>query len=96
MSDATRYEVANMRAVFAVVEALSLKPLVGMTAAAVGEASGAGKDRAYKVLRNGELEGWIEPAPGGGWRLTPKASWIAERHRVALADEARLWLGGPQ
>ena len=90
MSD--KYSSAPQQNVVAVVEALAQWPLPGLGKTALAEKVGISQDQAYRTLKNLEIAGWAEPAPTGGWRLTPRLASIADRFRIAIADLHRAYL----
>ena len=90
------YESRSQQALLRVLEALSTHPLAGRSLDALTEQTAANRNAVYRALKNLEIAGWAEAAPGGGWRPTPKASFLSERVRVAIADLARTYLGDPQ
>ena len=93
MTEPSPYENSSQQTLLAVLEALSLRPLVGTTGEALATAAQISSTKAFRAVKNLELAGWAEAAPGGGWRLTPKASALSERVRVAIADLHREYTG---
>ncbi|MDE2640192.1 MAG: hypothetical protein OXI03_06375 [Chloroflexota bacterium] len=91
-NDAGRYVSGGQQTLIAVVEALAARPLNPPDLAQVAAAVGRSRDQTYRSLKNLDRGGWAEQTPGGGWRLTPRVTQLAERFRLALADTYRLYL----
>ena len=92
-----KYVNGSQQALLAIVERLSSSPLEPLTVERIALSKPlAGellsRDQVFRTLKNLELAGWAEQTPGGGWRLTPHVTQLAERFRVALADTYRLYL----
>ena len=90
---AVRYANASQQRLIAVLEALAASPFDGVDLDNLRTAANCSRDQAYRAARNLELAGWAEPAPNGGWRTTPRAAYVAERVRLALADLHVRYLG---
>ena len=89
-----RYRNAGQQLVLQVLEALAQRPLEGVTLDDLVETVGAGRDAVFRAARNLELAGWAERAPGGGWRPAPRAGFVSDRIRLALADVHTRYFGG--
>lgn len=92
--DAGRYVNAGQVTLVKVLESMATSPLDGLSLERLAAASGASRDACFRAAKTLEHVGWAEPAPGGGWRVTPRAAYVSERVRVAIADVHRRYLGG--
>ena len=96
MSESTepdRYASPGQQTLIKVLEALGAQPFAGVSLAELVERTGAGRDACFRAAKNLELAGWAEAAPGGGWRVTPHATYLSNRVRVALDDLGVRYLG---
>ena len=95
MNDETpdRYVNDSQQRLLKVVEALAASPLNGRNLESIQAAADCSRDQAYRAVRNLMHAGWAEQAPTGGWRVTPRAAYVAERVRIALADLHAKYLG---
>ena len=95
MSESTddRYVSAGQQTLLKVLEALGAQPFTGVSLAQLVERTGAGRDACFRAAKNLQAAGWAEAAPHGGWQVTPHATYLSDRVRVALADLHRLYLG---
>ena len=89
-----RYVNKGQQHLIKAVEALAADPLGGTDLETIQDAAGCSRDQAYRAVRNLIHAGWAEQAPNGGWRVTPRAAYVAERVRTALADLHARYLGG--
>ena len=90
------YRSSSQQTLLAVLEALieGDEPFAGRELQLlIGE-----RDRTavYRALKNLELAGWAEQAPGGVWRCTPRIGRLSERVRRALQDLGTAWLLAPR
>lgn len=98
MSESTddRYINAGQQTLLKVLEALGAQPFTGVALDDLVERTGAGRDACYRAAKNLVAAGWAEAAPGGGWRVSPHATYLSERVRLALEDLGTRYLGGPR
>lgn len=91
---AVPYRSDAQQALLRVVELLALRPLAPKTVAELVEASGEPRDRVFRALQNLALADWAAQVPGGGWRLTARATRLSEEFRLAIVDAHRTYLAG--
>ncbi len=89
-----KYVNEGGRRALAAVEVLAERPLASIDPDRLAERLGCQRDGAFRALKTLEAAGWAEPAPDGkGWRISPHASRLSERVRLAVADLHRAYLG---
>ena len=89
-----RYRSSSQQVLMRVIDALSARPIEGMTLSQLQAAlPEIGQNAIYRAAVNAELHGWAEPAPGGGWRAAPPLTLFSQRLRMAIADMDRAYLG---
>ncbi len=86
------YTNTSQQTLLGVLEALAARPFDGETLARLVDRVAASRDQCFRAAKNLELAGWAEQAPGGAWRLTPRAAQLSERVRLAIADLHRSYL----
>ena len=94
---AEQYRSESQQLLLGIVGLLASRPLTGLDLGDIVNSEECSRDQAYRALQNLSLAGWAEQTGGrgGAWRLTPVATQISERMRVAIADLHRTYLGDP-
>ena len=83
-----RYIDYRQQALLKVLDALGERPLDALTVEGLAGDLRLARGMVLRTLETAEKAGWVEQAPQGRWRLTPRVTRMSERLRLAMAESA--------